>query len=106
MVMMPSEKIQRVHALIDIAEETSARRFHWMLAMAQRHWEAGTSQMAADTLAFLLLQADLPTTLRDKAEALFAELESRICPRVILDARQFAIDMDAQSMIEYLFDYD
>ena len=39
-----------------------------------------------------------------RADELFADLESRICPRVILDARKFAADMDLASMLEYLLD--
>ena len=78
----------------------------WMLALAQRHWKAGKSQVAADTLIFILAQPDLPSQMLQEAEALFVELESRICPRVIFDAREFATGMDTQTMIEYLLDCD
>ena len=35
---------------------------------------------------------------------LFADLAGRICPRVILDAREFAADLNLATMIEYLRD--
>ena len=77
-----------------------------MLSAARRHWECGQAQVAADPLAFVLTQATLPGALRDQAESLFAELEGRICPRVIVDAREFAADMDLRAMIEYLNEVD
>jgi hypothetical protein len=46
--------------------------------------------MDADTLAL--------------AEELFADLEGRICPRVILDACEFATDLNLRTMVEYLLD--
>ncbi|MCY4063395.1 MAG: hypothetical protein OXG53_13580 [Chloroflexi bacterium] len=75
-----------------------------MIALAEMCIELGQKQTAADTLAFLLLRIDMDPDIFIRAEALFADLESRICPRVILDAREFAADMDLVSMLEYLLD--
>ena len=62
------------------------------------------TQTAADILAFLLQDDYAGDTIRDKAAARFDELEQRICPRVILDARSFAEGMDLPTMLEYLLD--
>lgn len=75
-----------------------------MFAMSEICIELGQAQTAADTLAFLLLQNDIDPEIFMQAEDVFADLESRICPRVILDAREFAADMDLVSMLEYLLD--
>lgn len=75
-----------------------------MLALAEYCIEIDQTQTAADILAFLLRQSDADPLTRERAEDRFAELESRVCPRLILDAREFAADMDWQGMCEYLLD--
>lgn len=81
------------------------RRLHRaMIALSENCIELGQTQTAADTLAFLLLRNDIDRDILNRAEELFADLESRICPRVTLDAREFAADMDLVSMLEYLLD--
>lgn len=85
------------------SEET--RNLHRaMIGLSENCIELGQTQTAADTLAFLLLRNDIDPDLFVRADGLFADLESRICPRVILDAREFATDMDLVSMLEYLLD--
>ncbi|MCY3914519.1 MAG: hypothetical protein OXG49_00770 [Chloroflexi bacterium] len=75
-----------------------------MIALSEYCIEWGQTQIAADTLAFLLLRGNIDPDSFMRADELFADLESRICPRVILDAREFAADMDLLSMLEYLLD--
>jgi len=72
--------------------------------LARTYWASGFAEAAAENLAFILLQDNLPLDLQESAEELLAEIESRICPRVILDARTFAAEMDLQSMVEYLLE--
>ncbi len=62
------------------------------------------SQAAADILAFLLLQSDLSAAIKETAEDMFADLEGRICPRIVYDAREFAAAMDIIAMLEYIRD--
>ena len=76
-----------------------------MLSFAAACLERDLTQTAADTLAFLLQYPGVSATFRDEAAELFDELESRICPRVILDARVFADGMDLTTMLEYLLDH-
>lgn len=75
-----------------------------MLAFAVACLEGEMTQTAADTLAYLLQDDRVSATVRDEAADIFAELESRICPRVILDARSFADGMDLATMLEYLLE--
>jgi len=76
-----------------------------MLSFAAVCLERDLTQTAADTLSFLLQFPGVSATIRDEAAEFFDELESRICPRVILDARVFADGMDLTTMLEYLLDH-
>lgn len=87
-----------------LSAEAVPRLYELMTALAAACETGGQTQLAADILAFLLLQPAASAASRIRAEDMFAELESRICPRVILDARELAADMDMQSMVEYLLD--
>ncbi|MDE2859579.1 MAG: hypothetical protein OXN94_17160 [Chloroflexota bacterium] len=77
---------------------------HSFYGLARTYWANGLAEAAAENLAFILLQDDLPPNLQEAAEALLADIESRICPRIILDARTFAAAMDLQGMVEYLIE--
>lgn len=75
-----------------------------LFGLARTYWSTGYTEAAAENLAFILLQDNLASDLRDSAEALLADIEGRICPRVIFDARAFAAEMDLQGMVEYLLE--
>jgi|GEM_PF-1277470 len=64
--------------------------------------EQGLTQEASDVLAFVLLQNDLAVDTYDTAIEYFEDLESRICPRVILDAKTFAQEVDLEDIIWYV----
>lgn len=68
--------------------------------------EYGWTQEAADILAFVLLQDDLPQDVYAQADELFDDLERSICPRVIWDAKEFARDMDIETMVDYVLDLE
>ncbi len=70
-------------------------------ALAQSYWAQGNAESAAENLAFILLQGDSPPDLQAAAAELMADIESRVCPRLVLDARSFAAAMDLQGMVEY-----
>ena len=91
---------------IDVPPEPEvSRKLHRaMIALSEICLEFGQTHIAADSLAFLLLHRDFDSDIFYRADELFADLESRICPRVILDAREFAADMDLVSMLEYLLE--
>lgn len=69
--------------------------------LAQSYWAQGNAESAAENLAFILLQGDSPPDLQAAAAELMADIESRVCPRLVLDARSFAAAMDMQGMVEY-----
>lgn len=101
--LWPQLNLHRFVHRTPTAEEK--RKLHQaMTALAERCIDRGHTQTAADILAFLLSQDDLDARALDRADDCFAELESRVCPRIILDARDFAATMDLRTMIEYLLD--
>ena len=75
-----------------------------MTQLAELYIERGWTQTAADILAFILLQKDVPSDIDEQAHELFDNLEGSICPRVIWDAKAFASDMDWLGMVEYMLD--
>jgi len=77
-----------------------------MTDLADLYRQAGDTQFASDILAFVLLQDDVPTDIYEQAFESFDDMERRICPRVIWDAKAFAQDMDMQGMVEYILDID
>jgi len=89
------------------AGDASGRRddvYAAMIVFAAACLERDMQQTAADTLAFLAQDAGISAAQREEAAEIFDELESRICPRVILDARALADGMDLLTMLEYLLD--
>ena len=85
--------------------ENKTQLLRAMTELAEHCISIEDTQIAAEILAFLLLprRPGVMATF-DRADDLFADLAGSICPRVILDAREFAADMDLATMIEYLRD--
>ena len=81
---------------------TRQRLYAAILSLAEACNQRGLTQAAADILAFLMIQTDASEPVSFAAEAAFLELESRICPRIIYDAKDFAAGMDLLTMVEYL----
>ena len=75
-----------------------------MTQLAAACWQARMTQPAADFLAYVLQEPDLPSDIRALADERFAELESRACPRVIADAIAYAADLDMPAMLDYARD--
>lgn len=67
------------------------------------HWIArGETQEAADVLAWVLRQPALSTTTQESAQDLWDELATWICPRVLLDAADFAQYATFDDICEYV----
>ena len=67
------------------------------------HWiERGETQEAADILAWVLRHLSLSDTARDAAQSLWDGLATWICPRVLLDAADFAQYATFDDICEYI----
>ena len=73
-----------------------------MTDLAEYYMGEGYTEEASEILAFVIIQPDLPDALLDRAEIRFDELESRICPRVIYDAKVFAKESTLADMVAYV----
>jgi hypothetical protein len=91
----------QLKAALAIASRPAA--YDVMTALAALYIAQGNTQAGADVLAFLLIQPDIAPDTLEHAQALFEELETHICPRVILDAREFARDMLFEDILDYIF---
>jgi hypothetical protein len=101
--MLTEEHALHTQLKAALAIQSRAAAFDVMTTIAALYIAQGNTQEGADVLAFLLLQPDIAPDTLEQAQALFEELETRICPRVIWDAREFARDMVFEDMIEYIF---
>lgn len=73
-----------------------------MTGIAAHDIAQGETQAGADVLAYVLRHSDTQPDTHARAAELFEDLETRICPRVILDAREFAIYVDFEDMLFYV----
>ncbi len=97
----PLAAMQSVYSSGD-STENRQQVYMAMAVLAEGCLERAMTETAVDILAFLLQQSDLSSNVSDTVEEMFSELESRICPRVVYDAREFAHGMDVLTMVEYL----
>ncbi|GIL08822.1 MAG: hypothetical protein BroJett033_3330 [Chloroflexota bacterium] len=87
----------RAALVIDAAREA----LDALTGLAQHCAAHGQDQQAANLLAFVLGHPDVRYDTFDYAEDLFLDLEARVCPRVIADARQFALGKTLRSVADY-----
>ena len=59
-------------------------------------------QSAANILAYVVNHPDVDHSTFDYADERFMDLESRICPRVIQDAREFILSKSINTMGNYI----
>jgi len=62
----------------------------------------GETQEGADILSWVLRQSFLSFTTRDNAQMLWDDLAAWICPRVLLDAEDFASKATFDDICEYV----
>ena len=62
----------------------------------------GETQEGADVLAWVLRQPSVSDETREMAQDLWDELAARICPRVLLDAADFAAYATLDDLCEYV----
>jgi hypothetical protein len=98
-----TEKDLHIALKAAVAINATAEALDVMTDIAAGYIAQGDTQEGADVLAFVLLQPLLMPDSRMRAEDLFEDLESRICPRVLWDAREFASLATFEDVVEYIF---
>lgn len=74
-----------------------------LVGLADVYIERGETQEGADVLAYVLRQAQAAPATRAHAQESWDTLETYICPRVLLDAADFASKAALSDLIEYVF---
>lgn len=91
-------RIRAAHSLNAIAELLDA-----LTDLAAFYIERGETQEGADVLAFVLQQTNAAPDTQEAAHVHWEDLERYICPRVLLDAEDFAAKATLNDLIEYVF---
>jgi len=101
--MVGSEKALHAEIRAALSLDAEAALLDAMIAWAALMIERGMTQEGADVLAWVLRQTALPSDAREQAEEIWEELAAYICPRVLLDAQDFAAAAEQADLIEYIF---
>ena len=92
------------HALLQAARAINAQAdcLAALVGLAA-HWIArGETQEGADVLAWVLQQASISAMTQEIAQSLWDDLATWICPRVLLDASDFARYATFDDICEYV----
>lgn len=98
-----SEKEHRLALRAALVVDAVREALDALTGLALRFVERGLDQEAANLLTFVLRHPDVRYDTFDYAEDLFLDLEARVCPRVIEDARAFALGKSLKSVADYVF---
>lgn len=74
-----------------------------MTNLARVYIERGETQEGADVLAFVQRCPDAADDTRERAQDAWDDLARYICPRVLLDAEDFASKATYADLLEYIF---
>lgn len=74
-----------------------------MAELAQRYSARGLTEPAANILTYVMQHPDVRHDTFDFAAITFEDLEARICPRVIEDARLFVLSKSLKTVADYIF---
>jgi len=91
--------------ILRAADEMNARieSLDAMTNLAQVYIERGETQEGADVLAFVLRCPDTAPDTAERAQQAWDDLACYICPRVLLDAEDFASKATYADLLEYVF---
>lgn len=74
-----------------------------LVGLAALYIERGETQEGADVLAFVLRCPDAAADTLQRAQDAWEDLARYICPRVLLDAEDFASKATFADVVEYVF---
>lgn len=95
-------KLQKLSVVINVAREMGAPAevYARLVELSALLIEHGQTTPAANLLAWLMHQPDVPYDVYDSADDLWIDLEGRLCPRVISDAKMDAPIMTLRGVME------
>lgn len=86
-----------------LAVEATHETLDAMVYLAAVYIEEGQTQEGADLLAYILRREDAASDTLERAEEVWDDLARWICPRVLLDAEDFASKASFADIVEYIF---
>jgi len=98
-------KLRKLHVIIIAAREMGAQEevYARLVELAGLMIEGGYKGEAANLLAWLMHQSDVPYDLYDNADDLWIDLEGELCPRVISDAKMDAPLITLRGVLDAAF---
>ncbi|MAU10436.1 MAG: hypothetical protein CL607_11485 [Anaerolineaceae bacterium] len=98
-----TEKELLTHLKMALAINADAEVMHLLTELACMYISQGLTQEGADVLAFVLRQPELAADTHQQATDVYDDLASYICPRVLLDAQEFASKAHLTDIVDYVF---
>lgn len=86
-----------------LAIQSPADVLECLVQLAALYIDKGNTQEGADILAYLLHQTDTPQDIKEQSQALWNDLATWICPRVLYDAEDFGRKAALEDVIDYVF---
>jgi hypothetical protein len=86
-----------------LAIESPADVLECLVELAALYIEKGNTQEGADVLAYLLHRIDTPQDIKAHGQALWDDLATWICPRVLYDAEDFGRKAALEDIVDYVF---
>lgn len=98
-------QVRQLHVLVSAARAMGAfvEVYERMVDLAALMIANGKKDEAASVLAYVMHQPEVPYDLYDHADDLWIELESELCPRVLVDAKTDATFMTLRGIIDRAF---
>lgn len=98
-----SERALLINIQAALALEARAEILDLLCNLAEAYITRGWTQEGADLLCFLAQQPDADVDTAERTTEALAELATWVCPRVLLDAEDFAELATLDDIIEYVF---
>jgi hypothetical protein len=86
-----------------LAIQSVADALDVMTQIAAVYIEQGMTQEGADVLAYVMRHPATPDDVQERAFDHWDDLERWICPRVLLDAEDFAKKANFDDLVEYIY---
>lgn len=97
-----AEKDHRIALKAALVIEANGDALEAMLNIAIQWLQRGLTQEGVNLLAFVLHHPDIRHETYDRAEEIFLDLETQLCPRVIEDAKTFRLGKSINTVAAYV----
>lgn len=93
------EKQFHINLKAALAIDAVAEALEALLGLSVVYLDQGKYEETAQVLIFVLTHAETPMDIFEQADDALTELETRACPRVIVDARTWAKEVTLEQVV-------